>query len=62
MVSDFISGPSLDELIDEGKLEYETLLELFKVHGYYMFCKGVFHGDLHPGNVLVMKKNSFLFY
>ncbi len=62
MVSEFISGPSLDELIEEGKLEYETLLELFKVHGYYMFCKGVFHGDLHPGNVLVDEEKSHFYF
>ncbi len=62
MVSDFIPGPSLDELIDEGKLEYNTLLELFKVHGYYMFCKGIFHGDLHPGNVLVDEAQSRFYF
>jgi len=62
MVSDFIPGPSLDELIEQGNLEYNTLLELFKVHGYYMFCKGVFHGDLHPGNVLVDEAQSRFYF
>ncbi len=62
MVSDFIPGPSLDELLDEGKLDYDTLLELFKIHGYYMFCAGIFHGDLHPGNVLVDEDQGHFYF
>jgi len=62
MVSDFILGPSLDELLDEGKLDYDTLLELFKIHGYYMFCAGTFHGDLHPGNVLVDEDQGHFYF
>jgi len=62
MVSDFIPGPSLDELLDEGKLDYDTLLELFKIHGYYMFCAGTFHGDLHPGNVLVDESQENFYF
>lgn len=62
MVSDFILGPSLDELLDEGKLDYDTLLELFKIHGYYMFCAGIFHGDLHPGNVLVDEDQGHFYF
>lgn len=53
LVSDYVAGPSVDELLERGKLEYEQLLELFRLHGFYMFCAGTFHGDLHPGNVLV---------
>ena len=62
MVSDFIPGPSLDELLDQGKLDYDTLLELFKIHGYYMFCAGTFHGDLHPGNVLVDESQENFYF
>lgn len=53
MVSEFIPGRSFDELLEAGALGYDTLLELFHVHGFYMFCVGTFHGDLHPGNVLL---------
>ncbi|MGZ4963211.1 MAG: ABC1 kinase family protein [Limisphaerales bacterium] len=53
MVSEFIAGRSFDELLERGELSYELLLELFRVHGFYIFCKGTFHGDLHPGNVLL---------
>jgi ubiquinone biosynthesis protein len=53
MVSEFIPGRSFDELLEVGKLDYNTLLELFHIHGFCMFCVGTFHGDLHPGNVLL---------
>ena len=53
MVSEFIPGRSFDELLEAGALDYATLLELFHIHGFYMFCVGTFHGDMHPGNVLL---------
>ncbi len=53
MVSEFIAGKSFDELLEEKALGYERLLELFRIHGFYMFCAGTFHGDMHPGNVLM---------
>ena len=53
MVSEFIPGCSFDELLETGELGYDRLLELFHIHGFYMFCVGTFHGDMHPGNVLL---------
>ena len=53
MVSSFVPGRSFDELLEAGDLGYERLLELFHIHGFYMFCAGTFHGDMHPGNVLL---------
>ncbi len=53
MVSEFIDGRSFDELLEAGALPYDTLLELFRIHGFHMFCLGTFHGDMHPGNVLL---------
>jgi ubiquinone biosynthesis protein len=53
MVSEFIPGRSFDELLEAGELGYDRLLELFQIHGFYMFCVGTFHGDMHPGNVLL---------
>ena len=53
MVSEFVTGKTFDELIEAGELPYAQLIELFRIHGYYMFCVGTFHGDLHPGNVIL---------
>ena len=53
MVSEYIPGRSFDELLETGELGYDRLLELFHIHGFYMFCVGTFHGDMHPGNVLL---------
>lgn len=52
LVKQFVPGRSADELLEEGSLTYDKLLELFHVHGFYMFVKGTFHGDIHPGNVI----------
>ncbi len=53
LVSEFIEGPTLDELLDRGTLPYEELLKLFSIHGFCIFGPGVFHGDIHPGNVIL---------
>lgn len=53
MVSKFVPGRTFDELLDTRELRYEQLLDLFRIHGYYIFCKGTFHGDLHPGNIIL---------
>jgi ubiquinone biosynthesis protein len=53
MVSEFIPGRSFHELLEAGALDYDTLLELFHIRGFCMFCVGTFHGDMHPGNVLL---------
>ncbi len=52
MVSEFVEGKTFDELLDEGALSYDELLELFRVHGLYLFRIGTFHGDIHPGNLI----------
>ncbi len=52
LVSKKIEGETFDKLLRENKLKYEELLELFHIHGYYMFNKGLFHGDIHPGNII----------
>jgi ubiquinone biosynthesis protein len=59
LVSNYVPGPSVDELLGQGALRYETLIELFRLHGFYMFCVGQFHGDLHPGNVLLDGKDFY---
>jgi ubiquinone biosynthesis protein len=60
LVSEYVAGPSIDELLQAGSLPYVRLLELFRLHGFYMFCVGTFHGDLHPGNVL-LRGDDFYF-
>ena len=53
MVSEFVEGKTFDELLENNLLRYEELLELFHVHGFYLFVAGIFHGDIHPGNVIL---------
>jgi ubiquinone biosynthesis protein len=53
MVSEYVAGKTFDELLEAGALPYDTLLDLFHIHGFHMFCVGTFHGDMHPGNVLL---------
>jgi ubiquinone biosynthesis protein len=53
LISQYIPGKTFDELLEEGHLPYEALLNFFRIHGYYIFKKGVFHGDVHPGNIML---------
>ncbi len=61
LVSEFIEGMSLEEGIETKSLEWSTLLELFRIHGAYLFGIGTFHGDLHPGNCIIDKEGRFVF-
>lgn len=52
LVSEFINSPTIDELLEEGKFEYKSMLDFFYLQGFYIFIAGTFHGDSHPGNIL----------
>ncbi len=52
MVSEYISGKTFDEILDT-EMKYSDLLLLFKIHGFFMFNIGTFHGDIHPGNLML---------
>ncbi|MAU18047.1 MAG: hypothetical protein CMA24_01145 [Euryarchaeota archaeon] len=61
LVSEFIRGDSLEDGIDAGSLSWSTLLDLFRIHGAYLFGIGTFHGDLHPGNCIIDEDGMFVF-
>lgn len=59
MVSEYIPGKTFDEILDD-EMDYSELLLLFKIHGFFMFNIGTFHGDIHPGN-LMLSSNKIYF-
>ncbi|MCS5421742.1 MULTISPECIES: AarF/ABC1/UbiB kinase family protein [Psychrilyobacter] len=61
LVSDYIEGDTFDHLLAEGRLTYENLLELFRVHSFYIFNVGIFHGDIHPGNIILGNDGKLYF-
>ena len=60
LVSEWCEGPTLETLLSRGEIGIESLLQLFCIHGTCMFGYGEFHGDLHPGNV-VLQDSEFIF-
>jgi ubiquinone biosynthesis protein len=60
LVSEFVDAPTVRKLLQEKKFTYENLLMLFRIHGYFLFFQGEFHGDFHPGNIFFDGEN-FLF-
>ena len=61
LVSEFVSGKTLEEKIVDEDLSWNYLIELFRIHGAYMFGIGTFHGDLHPGNCMIDDSGDFVF-
>jgi len=61
MVTEFVAGETFDELLTKGTLSYDELLDLFHIHGFFIFCIGTFHGDIHPGNIIRMNDGRFAF-
>jgi ubiquinone biosynthesis protein len=55
LVSKFIEGMPVDQLLREQKLSQKDMLDIFRWHGFYMFIVGTFHGDIHPGNIIFKK-------
>lgn len=58
-VSLLIPGATYDYKLSVKQLPYERLLDLFKVHGFYLFNIGTFHGDIHPGNIIDLDEQIY---
>lgn len=52
LVSKFIEGTPVDQLLRTHTLSESKMLDIFRWHGFYMFIVGTFHGDIHPGNII----------
>ena len=61
LVVEEITAPTLESHLNSNTLEWDDLLQLFRIHGAFMFGLGVFHGDLHPGNAMMDKDKNFIF-
>lgn len=61
LVMEHIKAPTLESRLSDKDLSWEDLLQLFRIHGAYMFGIGTFHGDLHPGNAMVDENGMFTF-
>lgn len=59
LVSEYIEGPTADELLESKKMPFQDILEIFHIHGFYIFLIGTFHGDLHPGNLIVKDQDYY---
>ncbi len=53
LVVERIPGKTFDELLQEGKLSWNNMMDFFRIHGFYLFGPGIFHGDIHPGNIIL---------
>jgi ubiquinone biosynthesis protein len=61
LVVEEITSPTLESHLNSATMDWEDLLQLFRIHGAFMFGMGVFHGDLHPGNAMMTKNKDFIF-
>ncbi|MEO2083310.1 MAG: AarF/UbiB family protein, partial [Desulfurobacteriaceae bacterium] len=62
LVTEFVSGKKLTEEIPLSPEERKTLAERFvNIVHRMVFELGVFHGDLHPGNIFLLPDGRFAF-
>ena len=61
LVMEEVKHPTLESHLNSKTMEWDDLLQLFRIHGAYMFGMGVFHGDLHPGNAMMTDDKDFIF-
>ncbi len=59
LVSEYLHGETLDALLERKAIPYQDLLEVFHIHGFFIFLIGTFHGDLHPGNLIYQDQNFY---
>lgn len=52
---EYLEGHKFSRLIDEGQPVRDLVDVYFNVAYKMLFIDGFFHGDLHPGNVLIME-------
>ena len=61
LVMEEITHPTLESHLNSKTMEWDDLLQLFRIHGAYMFGMGVVHGDLHPDNAMMTDDKDFIF-
>lgn len=61
LVMEEITHPTLEDHLEAATLTWPDMLELFRIHGAFMFGIGTFHGDLHPGNAMMDGEGNFHF-
>lgn len=61
LVMEHIKDPTVSSLVKSKSISWEHVLNLFRLHGAFMFGVGTFHGDLHPGNVMLGEDGTFTF-
>ena len=61
LVMEEITHPTLEDHLEAGTLTWPDMLDLFRIHGAFMFGIGTFHGNLHPGNAMMDGEGNFVF-
>ena len=61
LVMEEVTHPTLEDHLEAGTLTWPDMLQLFRIHGAFMFGLGTFHGDLHPGNAMMDDEGNFFF-
>jgi len=56
VVMEYIDGIKITEIAPEDNDEFGKVLASF--NGKAAFCTSIYHGDLHPGNILFIKSSS----
>jgi ubiquinone biosynthesis protein len=58
LTMEFVDGKKFDQVIAEGRAPDDLVRTYFNVAYKMLFIDGFFHGDLHPGNVLLTSEGK----
>lgn len=61
LVSEYIYGTHFCQLEEERRLSYKDVFDAIRIQLFFIFKIGMYHGNLHMGNIMLSEKGDIYF-
>ena len=61
LISEYIYGTHFCQLEEERRLSYKDVFDTIKIQLFFIFKIGMYHGNLHMGNIMLSEKGEIYF-